>query len=114
MTFRPTHRRRTRSPYDSAALGVYRGPNRAAPEPKATPYRVTLLRAIAAGEVKAGQGQYVNAWRWHHAGTSITVSKWVNEFLACRWARVVGAHPELTEAGAQALAEATRESETTT
>jgi hypothetical protein len=102
----PAHlrkRAKARSPFDGAALGVYRGPRRVSEPPKLTPYRATLMRAIAAGEVKRGQGQYANAWRWHHNGQGITCSKWVNEFIACQWAKVVGAHVELTETGQSAL-----------
>ena len=102
----PYRRKRPRDLFRSQVLGVYKGPVRKAQEPKLTPYRVTLLRATAAGEVKAGQGQYVGAWRWHHGGTSVTVTKWIREFVGCGWAVVVGAHLELTEQGRNKLAEA--------
>ena len=98
----PRFSRRTRSPYDGAALGVYRGPSRLNEPPRVTPYRLLLLRAIEAGEVKAGQGQYVNAWRWHGT-TSVTVTRWIREAIGCGWARVNGAHVELTDAGRQAM-----------
>lgn len=100
----PQIRRKPVNPFNRAALGVYKGPPRRIEPPKLTPYRVTLLRAIQAGEVKAGQGQYIGAWRWHHGGTSVTCTKWVREFVGCGWAVVVGAHPELTDAGREALA----------
>lgn len=95
---RPPHiRRKPVNPFNRAALGIYKGPVRAVAPPKVTPYRVTLLKATLAGEIKAGQGQYTGAWRWHHTGVSVTVTKWVREFIACGWAQVKGAHLELTE-----------------
>lgn len=98
----PPMRRRPKALHDRAALGTYRGPARLTPAPKVTPYRATLLRAIDAGEVKAGTGQYRNAWRWHSAGVHVTVSRWVIEFIACGWA-TGGPTPALTEAGQAAL-----------
>ena len=98
----PRPRRRPRDPFAGQQLGTYRGPSRAPEPPALTPYRVTLLRAIAAGEVKRGQGQYLNAWRWHGA-TSVTVTRWIQPMVACGWAREVGAHLELTDTGKTAL-----------
>lgn len=99
----PQVRRKPVNPFNRAALGVYKGPPRTIEAPKLTPYRLTLLRAAAAGEVKLGQGQYTGAWRWHHGGTSVTVTKWIREFIACGWAAAVGAHLELTDSGRGAL-----------
>jgi hypothetical protein len=106
----PYIRRKPTNPFNAAALGVYRGPERTIEAPKLTPYRVTLLRAIVGKEVQAGKGQYVGAFRWHHAGTSVTCTKWVREFVGCGWAKVVGAHLELTDAGAAVLESAGEES----
>lgn len=104
---KPAHiRRKPVNPFNQAALGVYKGPARTIEPPKPTPYRLTLLRAIGAGEVKAGQGQYTGAWRWHHSGASVTCTKWIREFVACEWAKPVGAHVELTDAGRAVLGEA--------
>jgi hypothetical protein len=61
--------------------------------------RAKLMRAIAAGEVKAGQGSYVGDWRW--AGTTVTGR--VNQLLRAGWAEVVKRHVELTDAGRKAL-----------
>lgn len=98
----PAHRRKV-NPFNRAQLGVYKGPPRRIEPPKLTPYRVTLLRATAAGEIRLGQGQYTGAWRWHHGGTSVTVTKWIREFVSCGWASAVGAHLELTDSGREAL-----------
>lgn len=98
----PPIRRRPKSPYDRAALGTYRGPARLIEPPRITAYRAMILRAIQAGEVKAGTGQYLRAWRHHKDGVHITVTKTVNEFIACGWA-TGGPTPALTEAGTKAL-----------
>lgn len=100
----PQIRRKPANPFNRAALGVYKGPARTVEPPKLTPYRLTLLTATQAGEIKAGQGQYTGAWRWHHGGTSVTCTKWIREFVSCGWAKPVGAHLELTDAGREALA----------
>jgi hypothetical protein len=103
----PGHLRRRHKPRDPLAgqvLGVYKGPRRPLVPPKVTPYRLTLLRAVAAGEVKRGQASHAGAWRWHHAGTSITVTRWITEFIGCGWAEV-GKHLELTEAGRAQITE---------
>jgi hypothetical protein len=100
----PQIRRKPANPFNRAALGVYKGPARTVEPPKLTPYRLTLLTATQAGEIKAGQGQYTGAWRWHHGGTSVTCTKWIREFVSCGWAKAVGAHLELTDAGREALA----------
>src|SRR5687767_10112941 len=104
----PAHlrkRAKAKSLYDGAALGTYRGPERTTEPPRLTTYRRSILQAIADGEIKAGQGQYTNAWRWHsHASKqSTTVTKTVVEFIRCKWAKVAGSHAELTEAGQSAL-----------
>lgn len=104
----PAHlrkRAKAKSPFDGAALGVYRGPERLTDAPKVTTYRRSILQAIADGEVKAGQGQYTNAWRWHSdkSKQSTTITKSVVQFIRCGWARVVGSHVELTPAGETAL-----------
>lgn len=105
MSPMPPHiRRRRRDPLAGQVLGVYKGPPRKLEPPKLTPYRLTLLRAIKAGEVKRGQGQYAQAWRWHHGGTSVTCTKWITEFIGCGWAHL-GKHLELTEAGKAQLPE---------
>lgn len=99
MSRPPQIRRRTANLYDRAALGTYHGPARTTEPPKATPYRLTLLRAIAAGEIRAGQGQYVNAWRWQGS----TVTKHVTLLIRCGWAKPAAAHVELTPAGQAVL-----------
>lgn len=104
----PAHlrkRAKAKSPFDGAALGTYRGPERLTEPPNLTAYRRSILQAIADGEVKAGQGQYTNAWRWHSAASkqSTTITKSVVQFIRCGWARVNGSHVELTEPGQAAL-----------
>lgn len=98
----PPIRRRPKALHDRAALGTYRGPARLTEPPKLTGNRLMLMRAIAAGEVKAGSGQYVNAWRLHQGGAHVTVTRRVNELIACGWA-TGGPTPALTEAGQAAL-----------
>lgn len=100
MSRPPQIRRKPVNPFNRAALGVYKGPQRQAEPPRLTPYRLTLLRAIAAKEVKRGQGQFASQWRWH--GATVTLA--VLPFKLCGWTTVVGAHLELTEAGREALA----------
>jgi len=63
-----------------------------------TERRATLLRAIQAGEVKAGRGSYERCWRWK--GSTVTAA--VDELIAAGWAR--GSKTvELTEAGQSVL-----------
>lgn len=102
----PGQRRyKPRNPFNSAALGVYKGAPRKVEPPKMTPYRLTLLRAVGAGEVKRGQGQYAGAWRWHDKhGASFTVTKWIGPMVACGWVKEVGKHAELTDEGRAQLA----------
>lgn len=99
----PIRRRRPHNPLAGQVLGVYKGAPRAVEPPRLTPYRLLLLRAIAAGEVKAGQGQYAGAWRYHHDGSSATVTKWIAPMVGCGWAVQVGKHLELTDKGCGAL-----------
>lgn len=102
----PGHLRKRFKPRDPLAgqvLGVYKGAPRKVEPPKLTPYRLTLLRAADAGEIKRGQGQYALAWRWHHGGTSVTCTRWVSEFVGCGWAHEVGKHLELTDEGRKQL-----------
>lgn len=102
----PPIRRKPRNPYDKAALGVYRGPARLNEPPALTPYRRRVLEAIGRKEIHRGKGQYERAWRWSDDGIVVTASKWVDEALRCGWAKVVGAHVELTTDGQAALARA--------
>lgn len=99
----PPHiRRRHKSPYDKQVLGVAvrRAESAQAPAPlKLTESRATLMRAIANGEVKAGQGQYVGDWR--HDGATVTAR--VVQLIKAGWAEPVRRHVELTEAGTAAL-----------
>jgi hypothetical protein len=98
----PAHlrRRKPRDPLAGQVLGVYRGPQRVSEPPTLTAYRLRLLKAIAAGEVKLGTGSYTGAFRWHcSGGAHSTVTKAVTPFIRCGWAVAVGKHLELTEAG---------------
>jgi hypothetical protein len=95
----PPIRRRTRDPYAKQVLGVYRGPRRTTEPPKLTDHRLLLLRAIGDKEIKRGHASFANQWRWR----GVTVTKSVQPFLGCGWAREVGAHLELTETGQTAL-----------
>lgn len=102
----PGHLRKrfkTANPLAGQVLGVYKGPPRQAEAPKLTVYRLRLLKAIDAGEVKLGTGVHAGAFRWHSAGSHSTVSKAVTPFIRCGWAVVVGKHLELTEAGRKQL-----------
>lgn len=97
--FGPHIRRRRKDALAGQVLGVYKGPQRTGEPPKLTAYRLTLLRAIDAKEIRAGQGSYAGAWRWHTS----TVTKAVTPLIRCGWAHEVGKHLELTDAGRQAL-----------
>lgn len=106
MTPLPGHigrRYKTRDPLAGQVLGVRKGLPRKVEAPKLTPYRLTLLHAAEAGEIKRGQGQYALAWRWHHAGVSVTCTRWVTEFIGCGWAVEVGKHLDLTDLGRKQL-----------
>jgi hypothetical protein len=98
----PGHLRKrfkSRDPLAGQVLGVYRGPQRASDPPTLTAYRLRLLKAIAAGEVKLGTGVHTGAFRWHHQQSHSTVTKAVTPFIRCGWAVAVGKHLELTAAG---------------
>ncbi len=102
----PPHiRRRKPNPLAGQVLGVYKGPARAAEPPKLTAYRLRLLKAIDAGEVKLGTGVHAGAFRWHVSGAHSTVTKACTPFIRCGWAVVVSKHLELTEAGKAQLPE---------
>lgn len=100
----PGHmRRRHKSPYDKQVLGVAVRRAEAAQDPvllKLTVPRVQLMNAVAAGEVKAGQGSYIGDWRW----SGLTVTARVVQLMRAGWAEVEGKHVALTEAGKTALA----------
>lgn len=108
----PIRRRRPASPYAKAVLGVRVRTGDTPPrELKPTIPRQRLMEGIERGEVKAGVGSYRGGYRWHHGGNSETVTNRVRELKAAGWARDGEHHVELTEAGREALAEATKESE---
>ena len=99
----PVRHRRPRDPLAGQVLGVYRGPARVSEPPTLTAYRLRLLKAIAAGEVKLGTGVHTGAFRWHHQQSHSTVTKAVTPFIRCGWAVAVGKHLELTESGRKQL-----------
>lgn len=103
MPLPPHIRRRKPNPLAGQVLGVYKGAPRVGEPPKLTPYRLRLLQAIQAGEVKLGTGVHAGAFRWHSAGAHSTVTKAVTPFIRCKWAVAVGKHLELTEAGKSQL-----------
>jgi hypothetical protein len=99
----PYIRRKLRSPFDKAALGVLvRRAERGVQQLNVTEYRLTLLRAIERKEIKAGRGSFDGHWRWH--GSTVTAA--CLEMLHARWVEPVGAHLELTDAGRDVLAKA--------
>jgi hypothetical protein len=63
-----------------------------------------LMHAIAAGEVKPGQGQYAGGYRLH--GETVTARMLL--LINAGWA-VGGKHPTLTPAGAETLRAAKKE-----
>lgn len=94
--------RRHKNPFDKQVLGVAVRRAEAAQEPvllKLTEPRIKLMRAVEAGEVKAGQGSYIGDWRW----SGLTVTARVTQLLKAGWAEVEGKHVTLTEAGKTAL-----------
>lgn len=100
----PPNRRR-RSPFDNAALGVRVRTAERQPTPlNMTLARMQLMHAIAAGEVKPGQGQYAGGYRWH--GETVTAR--MRQLISAGWA-VGGRRPALTAAGAEALRAAKKE-----
>lgn len=98
----PSYPRRRSSRFDSQVLGVrVRQAEQPPTELKATGYRLTLLKAVAKHEIKAGQGSHVGHWRWHGS----TVTKAVDQLLAAGWVSG-GKTAELTVAGRRVLEEA--------
>lgn len=100
---RPPFARRAVSVYDRAALGIYKGPLRRTAAPRLTAHRRRVLEAISLSKVHLGKGQHVHGFRWNDSGAMTTVTRTVNEFIACGWAHVVKSHVELTGAGREAL-----------
>lgn len=95
--------RRHKNPFDKQVLGVAVRRAEAAQEPvvlKLTLPRIQLMKAIGAGEVKAGQGSFVGEWRW----AGLTVTARVVQLMRAGWAGSAGKHVELTDAGREALA----------
>jgi hypothetical protein len=102
----PPIRRRARDPYANQVLGIR---VRQAETQPHTPLNLTLARmqlmhAIAAGEVKPGQGQYTGGYRLH--GETVTARMLL--LINAGWA-VGGKHPTLTAAGAETLRAAKKE-----
>lgn len=46
--------------------------------------RLSLLRAVAAGDVKPGRGRYAGGWRW----SGVTVTNRINELAQAEWITV--------------------------
>ena len=96
------YRRKHRSPFDRQVLGVAVRRAEAAQDPivlNLTEPRLKLMHAVAAGEVKAGQGSYVGDWRW----SGLTVTARVVQLFRAGWAEVEGKHVTLTDAGRSQL-----------
>ena len=105
-------RRRARSPYDNATLGVRVRTAEQHVHLNLTQARQRLMEGIQRGEVRPGTGQYAGGYRWHHGnGDSETVTMRVLELFGAGWAVKGSLHPELTAAGVEALETAQRREE---
>jgi hypothetical protein len=93
-------RRTARNPFDRQVLGVRVRPSIAQQKDlKLTGYRRQLMSGIARKEVKAGQGSFINHWRW----SGVTVTHHVTLLISAGWAVRVGKHIELTAEGQSKL-----------